>query len=164
MSRFLSRLSELQPELFAELSPELAAEVGVCNGDPISIVTPRGAVGARALVTRRMRPLTIDGRTVHQVAIPFHWGSAGPLKGDVVNDLIPLSGDPNVSIHESKALLCAVLSGAPPRGPELLPWLEANAQEGRSRTPQATDGPDSTAPRPSSGGPAGTVWQPPREG
>jgi len=125
MSRFLPHLAELQPELFAELSPELAEEVGVAHGDAVSIVTRRGVVEARALVTRRIRPLVIDGRTVHQVALPFHWGSAGPVRGDVVNDLIPLSGDPNVGIHESKALLCAVLPGPPPRGPELVRWLEA---------------------------------------
>jgi formate dehydrogenase major subunit len=124
MSRFLSHLSELQPELFAEISPELASEVGVANGDMVTIVSRRGAVEARALVTRRMRPLVAGGRTVHQVALPFHWGSAGPLKGDVANDLIPLAGDPNVTIHEGKALLCALLPGPRPRGAELLRWLE----------------------------------------
>jgi len=124
MSRFLSHLAELQPELFAEISPELAGEVGVDNGDTITVVTRRGAVEARALVTRRMRPLLVGGRTVHQVALPFHWGSAGPLKGDVANDLIPLSGDPNVTIHEGKALLCAVLRGPRPRGLDFVPWLD----------------------------------------
>jgi formate dehydrogenase major subunit len=104
MSRFLSRLAELQPEMFAEISPELAGEVGVENGELVTLVTPRGAVEARALVTRRMRPLVVEGRTVHQVALPFHWGSAGPIKGDAANDLIPFSGEPNVSIHEAKAL------------------------------------------------------------
>jgi formate dehydrogenase major subunit len=125
MSRFLPHLAELQPEMFAELAPELADELGVANGDMITIVSRRGAVEARALVTRRIRPLTVDGRTVHQVAIPFHWGSAGPLKGDVANDLIPLSGEPNVTIHEGKALLCAVIPGPRPRGPELVRWLDA---------------------------------------
>ena len=125
MSRWLSRLAELQPELFAELSPELAAEAGIANGDRITVVTRRGAVEARALVTRRIRPLTVDGRTVHQVAIPFHWGSSGPLPGDAANDLVPLSGEPNVGIHEGKALLCQVLPGPRPRGAELVRWLEA---------------------------------------
>jgi formate dehydrogenase major subunit len=124
MSRFLSHLAELQPELFAEVSPELAGEVGVANGDVVTVVTRRGVVQARALVTRRLRPLVVEGRTVHQVALPFHWGSAGPVKGDVVNDLIPLSGEPNVTIHEGKALLCAVLAGPAPAGPELVRWLD----------------------------------------
>jgi formate dehydrogenase major subunit len=123
MSRFLPHLAELQPEMFAEISPELAEQVGVRNGDVITVVSRRGAIEARALVTRRMRPLTVDGRTVHQVALPFHWGSAGPLKGDVANDLVPLSGEPNVSIHEGKALLCEVIAGPRPRGSELVRWL-----------------------------------------
>jgi formate dehydrogenase major subunit len=124
MSRFLPHLAELQPEMFAEISPELAEEVGVRNGEMITVVSRRGAVEARALVTRRMRPLVVDGQTVHQVAIPFHWGSAGPLKGDVANDLIPLSGEPNVSIHEGKALTCGVIAGPRPRGAELVRWLD----------------------------------------
>ncbi len=108
MSRTLSHLAELQPELFAELSPELAREVGVANGDRVTVATARGAITARALVTRRIRPLRLGDRLVHQVAMPFHWGSHPPLAGDTVNDLIPLSAEPNVWIHESKALLCTV--------------------------------------------------------
>jgi formate dehydrogenase major subunit len=130
MSRFLSHLAELQPELFAEISPELAGDLGVENGEWITVSTPRGIVEARALVTRRMRPIHLGDRVVHQVAMPFHWGSAGPVKGDVVNDLIPLSGEPNVTIHESKALTCTLRKGrrppddrreekADPRGPSI---------------------------------------------
>jgi formate dehydrogenase major subunit len=55
-----------------------------------------------------MRPLTIDGRTVHQVALPFHFGYRGLVTGDAVNDLIAMSEEPNVRIMESKALLCRV--------------------------------------------------------
>jgi formate dehydrogenase major subunit len=124
MSRTLSHLSELQPELFAEISPEHAAEIGVVNGDWITVATLRGAVEARAMVTRRMRPLHLDGRPLHQVAMPFHWGPTGPNKGDVVNDLIPISGEPNVTIHEGKALVCAVLPGRRPPDEELDAWLE----------------------------------------
>jgi formate dehydrogenase major subunit len=96
------------PELFVELSPELAAEIGVESGTTVRVTTPRGRVKARALVTARIRPIHLGGRIVHQVAMPFHWGSAGPVRGDVVNDLIPLSAEPNVTIHESKALLCRI--------------------------------------------------------
>ena len=98
MSRFLSHLAELQPELFAEMSPELAVELKIGNGDHISIVSLRGAIEARALVSRRIRPLHLDGKTVHQIAMPFHFGSAGPVKGGSTNDLIPISGEPNVTI------------------------------------------------------------------
>jgi formate dehydrogenase major subunit len=116
MSRTLSHLAELQPALFCEISPELAREVGLSNGDVARIVTARGRIKARALVTRRMKPVTIDGRTVHQVALPFHFGHKGLVTGDVVNDLIAISEEPNVRIMESKALLCrleACLAEAP---------------------------------------------------
>jgi formate dehydrogenase major subunit len=116
MSRFLSHLNELQPELFVEMSPELGRELGIANGDHVIVATLRGAVGARAMVSRRTRPLRVAGRVVHQVAMPFHWGYAGPVRGGVVNDLIALSGEPNVTIMESKAVSCTILPGRMPTG------------------------------------------------
>jgi formate dehydrogenase major subunit len=80
MSRFLSHLAELQPEMFAEISPELAGELKINNGDYICIVTLRGAIEARALVSRRIRPLRINGKEVHQVALPYHYGTAGVIR------------------------------------------------------------------------------------
>ncbi len=148
MSRFLSHLAELQPELFVELSPELAAERRLRHGDWITLVTLRGAVEARALVTRRIRPLRLGGQTVHQVAIPFHWGSAGPIKGDVANDLIPLSGEPNVTIHEAKALLCQVVSGRRPRGAAFHDWFASITREGG---PSTGPHPERTGPPPGAG-------------
>ncbi len=109
MSRALSHLSELQPELFCEISPELAHERGIRHGDIVSIMTPRAAIEARALVTARMQPLRLDGRVIHQVGLPYHWGYKGLVKGSVVNDLIAISEEPNVRIMETKALLCNVL-------------------------------------------------------
>jgi formate dehydrogenase major subunit len=108
MSRWLPWLAELQPELFVELSPELADSKGIRNLDWVKISTPRGMTRAKALVTRRMRPLVIDGKTVHHVGLPWHWGYQGVVTGDVVNDLSALVGDPNVSIHEGKAFVCNV--------------------------------------------------------
>jgi formate dehydrogenase major subunit len=108
MSRWLPWLAELQPELVVEVSPELAGEHGIQNLDFVRVSTPRGAIRAKALVTRRMRPLRINGRTVHQVGMPWHWGYQGIATGDVVNDLSAMVGDPNVSIHESKAFVCRV--------------------------------------------------------
>jgi formate dehydrogenase major subunit len=116
MSRTLSHLAELQPELFAEISPELAAEAGVNNGDVVEISTARGAIRARALVTTRMPSLDIDGKRVHQVGLPYHWGDRGIVKGDVVNDLLAISEEPNVKIFESKGLTCR-LEKAEGQGP-----------------------------------------------
>jgi formate dehydrogenase major subunit len=116
MSRHLSHLSELQPELFTEVSPELAAEIHLEHGEWANIMTPRATVEARVLVTPRMRPLKIDGRTVHQVGLPYHWGYRGQVTGDVVNDLLAISEEPNVRIMETKALVCNVIPGRRVRG------------------------------------------------
>ncbi|HEY6011415.1 MAG TPA: molybdopterin-dependent oxidoreductase, partial [Nitrospirota bacterium] len=74
MTRWLPWLAELMPELFCEISPELAAEKGIKNADYMTIETARGKIQARALVTQRMRPFTIDGKTVHEIGLPWHWG------------------------------------------------------------------------------------------
>jgi formate dehydrogenase major subunit len=111
MSRTLYHLAELQPELFAELSVDLGRALSIQNGDWVTVVTPRGAVQARAAVTPRTQTLTVDGREVHQVGLPFHWGYSGLVKGGSANDLVAISEEPNVHIMESKALTCAVLRG-----------------------------------------------------
>jgi formate dehydrogenase major subunit len=108
MTRTLSHLAELQPALFCEISPELAREIGVDNGDVAVITTPRGAIEARALVTPRMRPLIVQGRTLHQVGLPYHFGGRGLVTGDVVNDLVAISQEPNVKIMEAKVLVCRI--------------------------------------------------------
>ena len=108
MSRWNPWLTELQPEAFLEISPELAQERGVKNLDWVKISTPRATVRAKALVTRRMRSFTIDGRVVHHVGMPWHWGYEGLSVGDAANELTALVGDPNVSIHEGKAFVCNV--------------------------------------------------------
>ncbi len=110
MTRTLSHLAELQPELFAEISPELAVEEGVANGEMVEISTARGSIRARALVTTRMLSLDINGSRVHQVGLPYHWGSRGLVTGDVVNDLLAISEEPNVKIFESKGLTCRLRS------------------------------------------------------
>ena len=111
MSRWLPWLAELMPELFCELSPELAAEKGIKNGEYMTIQTARGEIQARALVTRRMKPFVIDGRTVHEIGMPWHWGWQGVARGDIVNNLSALVADPNVSIHEGKVFTCNVRAG-----------------------------------------------------
>jgi formate dehydrogenase major subunit len=64
------------------------------------------------MVTRRLRPLLVEGRTVHQVGLPFHWGYRGLVTGDIANDLTAISEDPNSRIMESKALMCDIAPAA----------------------------------------------------
>jgi formate dehydrogenase major subunit len=117
MSRTLSRLAELQPEMFCEVSPGLAAERGLTHGGWATIITARAAIEARVLVTRRMRPLRIPGEgVIHQVGLPYHWGTAGLVTGDSANDLLPVVLDPNVFIQESKVATCDVRPGRRPGG------------------------------------------------
>jgi len=108
MSRWVPWLAELQPEGFAEISPELAAELGVSNGDMVTIETLRGSIDTRALVTERLAPLVINGRRIHQIGLPWHFGFGGIAKGAVANDLAALIEDPNSFIHEAKAFTCNV--------------------------------------------------------
>jgi formate dehydrogenase major subunit len=127
MSRFNSWLNELQPEMFVELSPELAAERGVEHGGWLIVRSPRGAIEARAMVTRRLKPLRIQGRVIHQIGLPFHWGFAGETVGAIANDLTSLVADPNVSMHEGKVFVCQVTAGrlpGPHPGPTVppAPW------------------------------------------
>jgi formate dehydrogenase major subunit len=111
MTRWMPWLNALQPALFAELSPELAAEKQIRHGDWMVISTPRGQIEARAMVTRRLRPLRIGGRMIHQIGLPFHWGFQGKSTGSITNDLTHMVLEPNVSIEEAKAFTCNVHPG-----------------------------------------------------
>ena len=104
MSRWLSWLSELQPEMFCEVSPELSLQKGLTNGGWATVSTARGEIECRVLVTERIKPLKLKRRTVHQIGLPYHWGSHGRSTGDAANELISFVADPNVLIQESKAL------------------------------------------------------------
>src|SRR5205814_6695308 len=102
MSRTVPYLAELQPELFCEVSPALAAERGLEHAGWATIVTARGVVEARVLVTERVKPLEVMGRTMHLVGVPYHWGRRGIVTGDSANELLPLALDNNVHIAEYK--------------------------------------------------------------
>jgi formate dehydrogenase major subunit len=119
MTRFLDYLAELQPAMFVEVHPGLARERELVHGGWATVVSPRAAIEARVLVTDRMRPLRIDGQTVHQVGLPYHWGSRGLTTGDAANDLAHMALDPNVHIQEVKALTCDIRPGRRPRGAAL---------------------------------------------
>jgi formate dehydrogenase major subunit len=120
MSRWLSWLSELQPQMFCEVSPELAAERGLTNGGWATIKTLRSEIEARVLVTHRIRPLKLKGRWIHQIGLPYHWSSKGLVKGDAANELIGFVADPNVSIQESKVFTGNIEAGRRSRTHKLL--------------------------------------------
>ncbi len=111
MSRWLTWLSELMPEMFCEVSPELAAEKGLTNGGWATVVTARGEIETRVLVTPRVPSLKIRGQIVHQIGLPYHWGYIGRTTGDSANDLTSFVADPNVSIEESKAFSGDIFPG-----------------------------------------------------
>jgi formate dehydrogenase major subunit len=109
MTRNLSWLVEMQPEPFVEMSEELAAEKGIANGDKVTVETTRGEVTVVAIVTPRFKPFDLNGKLVHQVGLPWHWGFTGDLStGDSANKLTPHVGDANTMIPEYKAFLCNV--------------------------------------------------------
>jgi formate dehydrogenase major subunit len=85
----------------------------------------RSIVEARVMVTDRMKPIRVAGGTVHHVGLPFHWGTNGLVKGDVANDLLPISEEPNVRIMETKALLCNIQPGRRARGKAALKEIHA---------------------------------------
>jgi hypothetical protein len=111
MSRWVPWLSELQPEQFAEISPALAAEEGLQNGDWATMITTRGEVELRVLVTSRLTPLMIDGKQLHQIGLPYHFGFKGVVTGDTPNNLIAMTEEPNVQIHEAKSFTARLRKG-----------------------------------------------------
>jgi formate dehydrogenase major subunit len=116
MSRWIAYLAELQPEMFCEVSPRLAAARGLEHGGWATVVSARGAIEARVMVTERIKPLEVQGRTMHLVGLPYHWGRQGLVTGDSANELLPLALDNNVHISEYKVGTCDIRPGRRPRG------------------------------------------------
>jgi len=104
MSRNTPWLLEMQPEVFVELSEELGRERGIASGDKVQVVSARGSLDAKAIVTRRLKPFKVQDTTVHQVGLPwcYGWTTRG---GDSANLLTPTVGDPNTLIPETKAFM-----------------------------------------------------------
>jgi formate dehydrogenase major subunit len=99
----------LQPEQFVEIGEGLARQKGIQNGDRVVVRSKRGKLVAKAVVTKRIRPLTIAGKEVHTVGIPIHWGFDGLAKpGYLANTLTPFVGDASVQTPEFKAFLVNV--------------------------------------------------------
>jgi formate dehydrogenase major subunit len=98
-----------QPEQFVEIGEALAKELGIAAGDRVTVTSNRGHIKAVAVVTKRIRQLTIEGKPVHTVGIPIHWGFVGLAKpGYLANTLTPFVGDANVHTPEFKAFLVRV--------------------------------------------------------
>ena len=108
VTRNLPGLVELMPDMFVEMDHELAKEKGIKGGDKVRIVSARGQIEAVACVTNRLKPFHLNGRTVHQVAMPWHFGYEGLATGDSANCLTPQVADANTMIPEFRAFLCDV--------------------------------------------------------
>src|SRR6185437_17177845 len=94
------------------------------------------AIEARVLVTPRMKPLPVNGRTVHQIGLPYHWGSRLLTRGDSANDLTHAALDPNVHIMETKAATCGIRPGRRPRGKALVDFVAELSEQDQSRRAQ----------------------------
>jgi formate dehydrogenase major subunit len=107
VTQHVERLVKLQPEAFVEIPAELAREKGIETGDMVRVWSKRGKLEVRALVTKRLGPLTIDGKKTFHIGIPIHWGYVGIKTGDhwLANALTPFVGDATVRTPEFKAFL-----------------------------------------------------------
>jgi len=102
---------QLVPEPFIEIPAELANEVGIQGGEKVKVSSARASYVAKAMVTRRIRPMMIDGKKTYQIGIPIHWGyrgiqeDAGKTARDLANLLSPAVTDPNAYTPEFKGFL-----------------------------------------------------------
>jgi formate dehydrogenase major subunit len=99
----------LQPEQFVEIGEDLAKDKGILHGDRVKVRSKRGEITAVAVVTKRLRPLEVEGKLLHTVGIPLHWGFKGVARpGYITNTLTPFVGDANTNTPEFKAFLVNV--------------------------------------------------------
>jgi formate dehydrogenase major subunit len=107
--------ASLQPEPFVEIGEELAKLRNIRNGDMVAVRSKRGEIRAKALVTKRIHTLQVDGKEVHTVGLPIHWGFEGlTKKGFITNTLTPSVADANIQTPEYKAFLVDVQKVAGP--------------------------------------------------
>jgi len=98
-----------QPEQFVEIGEKLAQEIGIAPGDRVKVSSNRGSIIAVAVVTKRLMELQVDGKKLHHVGIPIHWGFKGLAKpGYLANTLTPFVGDANAQTPEFKSFLVKV--------------------------------------------------------
>jgi formate dehydrogenase major subunit len=96
--------------MFVEMSPELAEKIGVSSGDDVLVTSARNTAGikVKANVSDRMKPITVNGKTVHEVAMPWHWGFKGLSTGASANELTMDAVDVSANIPETKVCLVKV--------------------------------------------------------
>jgi formate dehydrogenase major subunit len=105
----------LQPEEFCEIGEALAKEKGIGQGDWVRVSCNRDEVVCKVYVTKRIKPLMVDGKPQHVIGLPIHWGFTGVArKGYGANTLTPFVGDANSQTPEFKAFLVNVEKVAPP--------------------------------------------------
>jgi formate dehydrogenase major subunit len=110
ITRHMPWLIEAEPQVFIEMSEQLARLKGISNGEKVIVQSPRGSLEVVVIVTKRLKPFTIQGQEVHMVGLPLHFGWIYPKDGgDSANLLTPSVGDPNTRIPESKAFMVNVL-------------------------------------------------------
>ncbi len=102
---------QLVPEPFVEIPMELAADLGIKGGDKVKVSSIRASYEAKAMVTHRIKPMTIDGKKVYQIGIPIHYGyrgiqeDAGKTPRSLTNSLSPTVTDPNAYTPEFKGFM-----------------------------------------------------------
>ncbi len=103
----VDQLVQLQPEAFVEVPAALAREKGITSGDLVRVSSKRGKLEVRAVVTKRLGPLRVDGQRIYQIGIPIHWGFVGIRTGQhwLANALTPFVGDASSRTPEFKAFL-----------------------------------------------------------
>jgi formate dehydrogenase major subunit len=105
---------QLVPEPFVEVPAQLADEMGITGGEKVKVTSARGHYIAKAMVTRRIKPMMIDGKKTYQIGIPIHWGyrgiaeDAGKTSLMTANQLSPAAIDPNAYTPEFKGFLVKI--------------------------------------------------------
>jgi formate dehydrogenase major subunit len=99
--------TQLQPEFFVEIPEQLAAEKGIANGDRVRVSSARGSVEGKAMLTKRIKPMQVAGKTTYQIGFPIHWGflGRGKQQGALANLVTPTIVDPNSFAPEYKGFL-----------------------------------------------------------
>jgi formate dehydrogenase major subunit len=105
---------QLIPEPFVEIPVELAYELGIEGGEKVKVTSARSYYIAKAMVTKRIKPMTIDGKKTYQIGIPIHQGYRGIQEDEgknartIVNRLTPTAIDPNAYTPEFKGFLVRI--------------------------------------------------------